>query len=306
MIPLITIEGATASGKTSLALELAEALQTTIISSDSRQVYRGLDIGTAKASAEEQGRVPHRLIDIIDPDQSYNAGLFVKDAAAIIAENQQEGRLSLICGGTGLYIKALLEGIFEHGHIDAAIRLDLKRRLDTEGLETLYHELILIDPAFAAQISARDAQRILRGLEIFAATGKPLSKHWEEQSRASSYASFRVLIDLPRSELYARINRRVELMLEQGLLDEIKAALSSGYSPQSPGLKTLGYKEFMPYIAGQSGLEECAALTAQHTRNYAKRQVTWYKKCNFDLTITSPGISISSVIDRIKAKFRDL
>lgn len=306
MIPLITIEGATASGKTSLALELAESLQTTIISSDSRQVYRELDIGTAKASLEEQSRVKHHLIDIINPDQSYNAGLFVKDASRIIDQNTSENKLSIICGGTGLYIKALLEGIFEHGPIKADIRHDLKSRLETEGLENLYQDLTRIDPVFAGQISQQDAQRILRGLEIFIATGKPLSKHWEEQTRESSYRAFRILIDLKREELYSRINKRVELMLEQGLIEEIRHALSQGYSPQSPGLKTLGYKEFIPYLEGDSSLEDCSSLTAQHTRNYAKRQVTWYKKCSFDLTITTPGISISSVTDRIRAKFSDL
>lgn len=305
MIPLITIEGATASGKTALALDLAEALQTSIISADSRQVYTELNIGTAKASEEEQSRVKHHLIDIIDPLQIYNAGSFIKDAEPIIKLNHDCGKLSIVCGGTGLYIKALLEGIFEHQPIDPELRTKLKARLDTEGTEILYRELSILDPVFAARISSNDVQRILRGLEIYQATGKAISKHWQEQTRDSVYSTFRILIDLTRDELYARINQRVEFMLQQGLISEITQVLNKGYSSQSPGLKTLGYKEFIPYLEGSRSLEECADITAQHTRNYAKRQVTWYRKCDFDLTITSPGISISSVIDRITAKFND-
>lgn len=305
MIPLLIIEGATASGKSSLALVLAEALQTEIISADSRQVYRLLDIGTAKVSQAELARVPHHLIDIIDPDQTFNAGLFVKAAENVIDRLSEQNKLSIVCGGTGLYIKALLEGIFEHGQLDPEIRDELRSRLRDEGAGELYLQLEKVDPLFASKISPSDSQRILRGLEIYLATGKTLSQHWSEQKRGSKYHTFRILIDLPRTELYARIDRRVRQMLDSGLIEEIRKVLGLGYSGSSPGLKTLGYKEFMPYLEGQDSLEECGSLTAQHTRNYAKRQVTWYRKCDFDLTITSPGISISSVIDRVHAKLGD-
>ena len=166
MIPVITIEGATASGKSALAIVLAEALNTEIISADSRQVYRYLDIGTAKLTKEEQKRVKHHLIDIINPDETYNAGAFVKDASIIIEKLHSEGKIPVICGGTGLYIKALLKGLFSLPPLPQEIRQNLKQHLKEEGLAALYAELKILDPLFAEKISENDTQRILRGLEV--------------------------------------------------------------------------------------------------------------------------------------------
>ncbi|HOM79401.1 MAG TPA: tRNA (adenosine(37)-N6)-dimethylallyltransferase MiaA [Candidatus Cloacimonas acidaminovorans] len=291
MIPVITIEGATASGKSALAIVLAEALNTEIISADSRQVYRYLDIGTAKVTKEEQKRVKHHLIDIINPDETYNAGAFVKDASLIIEKLHSEGKIPVICGGTGLYIKALLKGLFFLPPLPQEIRQNLKQRLKEEGLAALYAELKSLDPLFAEKISENDTQRILRGLEVAIGTGIPLSEHWQKQKSSCKYNAFRILIDIPRPELYQRINQRIEKMLAQGLLAEIENLFALGYDENSPGLNCLGYKEFLPYFKKEAGLEECILLAAQHQRNYAKRQVTWYRKGNFDLVISPSGIT---------------
>ncbi len=291
MIPVITIEGATASGKSALAIVLAEALNTEIISADSRQVYRYLDIGTAKVTKEEQKRVKHHLIDIINPDETYNAGAFVKDASIIIEKLHSEGKIPVICGGTGLYIKALLKGLFFLPPLPQEIRQNLKQRLKEEGLAALYAELKSLDPLFAEKISENDTQRILRGLEVAIGTGIPLSEHWQKQKSSCKYNAFRILIDIPRPELYQRINQRIEKMLAQGLLAEIENLFALGYDENSPGLNCLGYKEFLPYFKKEAGLEECILLAAQHQRNYAKRQVTWYRKGNFDLVISPSGIT---------------
>jgi len=286
MIPVITIEGATASGKTALAIELAEILKTEIISADSRQVYRYLDIGTAKVTKEEQKRAFHHLIDIINPDESYNAGTFASAAATIIEKLHSEGKIPIICGGTGLYIKALLNGLFTLPPLPKEIRENLKQRFKEEGLAPLYSELQQLDPDFACKISENDTQRILRGLEVALGTGLPLSEHWLQQKGDCKYNAFRILIDIPRPELYQRINLRMEKMLAQGLLDEIEHLFALGYTEDSPGLNCLGYKEFLPYFQKETDLEQCTLLAAQHQRNYAKRQITWYRKVTFDYVIS--------------------
>lgn len=301
MIPLITLEGPTASGKSALALALARELGTEIISADSRQVYRRMDIGTAKPSARDLEAVPHHLIDIIEPDESYNAGRFCADATHIIDGLHRRDRIPLVCGGTGLYVNALLRGLFPHISIDPSLRRQLKLRLAGEGLESLHRELKELDPAFTAGISGNDRQRVLRGLEVFLATGVPISEHWRRQSEQSGFRAFRILIDPPRAALYARIDARVDSMLGQGLLEEIKNLLSMGFDASSPGLNSVGYKEFLPHLMEAASLQDCAALAAQHTRNYAKRQCTWYRKIKFDLTLGSDA----GILSEIAAHVRD-
>ncbi len=302
MIPLVTIEGPTASGKTSLALRLAREMGSEIISADSRQVYRHMDIGTAKPRPAELEAVPHHLIDIIDPDESYNAGRFCDDAGRIITTLGD--KLPIVCGGTGMYVSALLNGIFPQIEIPSGIRQELKMRIKREGLEVLYEELQDADPDFAARISCRDRQRICRGLEVWQATGIPISEHWRKQSPKQKYTSFRILIDPPRQILYEKINKRTTDMLNQGLIAEITRLLEMGYDESSPGLNSLGYKEYIPYLKEKMPLEKCADLAAQHTRNYAKRQCTWYRKHKFDLTLASNECIISEVMELIKTRFK--
>ena len=300
MIPLVTIEGPTASGKSRLALELAEALETEIVSADSRQVYRWMDIGTAKPTKEDQERISHHLIDIVEPSESYNAGRFCAQAGEIVEALWKKGRLPLICGGTGLYIDSLLQGLFPEIEVPADLRDKLRQRLESEGLETLYTELQRLDPVFAAGVSVNDKQRILRGLEVFQASGTPISQHWERQSRSQTYTAFRILIDPPREKLYERINIRVVQMLQDGLLDEIRALFQRGFQPDSPGLNSVGYKEYFPHLLYGKPLQESMELAAQHTRNYAKRQCTWYRKHQFHLTLTSSDCIISDVTSKIQ------
>ncbi|MCB5247462.1 MAG: tRNA (adenosine(37)-N6)-dimethylallyltransferase MiaA [Candidatus Cloacimonetes bacterium] len=300
MISLVTLEGPTASGKSELALRLALELGTDIISADSRQVYRYLDIGTAKPSAEALKAVKHHLVDIVDPSESYNAGRFCADAVKIIAELDAQGKLPLVCGGTGLYVDAILRGLFPQIEISTELRALLRQRLEQEGLDVLYQELAGHDPFFASGISSNDKQRILRGLEVFHATGLPISEHWRRQETKRRFTAFRILIDPPREILYERINARVIKMLDGGLLDEIRRLIDRGYGPASPGLNSVGYKEYFPHLSGEATLAKCAALAAQHTRNYAKRQCTWYRKHKFDLTLGSNECNISGIAGLIR------
>lgn len=297
---IIVVEGPTGAGKSAIALQLAQALCTDIINCDSRQIYKYMDIGTAKPSAAQRAAIPHHLIDIITPDQSYNAGRFAQDAGSVIKELEAKAKIPLLCGGTGLYVRALLEGLFEHPPIDPAIREKLKRELADEGTAALHQRLSKIDPDFAQTVSPNDAQRILRGLEIFLATGKPLTQHWSNQKRQPRYAAFRILVNPDRKTLYERINSRLEAMLDQGLLSEIEALLQRGYTWTDPGLNSLGYKEFKSYFLAKESSQECAHKAAQHHRNYAKRQLTWYRKQKFDLTIPPDSFSLSDVLRALK------
>lgn len=304
MIPLITLEGPTASGKTELAILLAKELGSEIISADSRQVYRYLDIGTAKPSVEQLQQVKHHLISIIDPSESYNAGRFCADAGNIIEDLNSRGIIPIVCGGTGLYVSSLLTGLFPEIKMDKDIRANLIKRMNQEGLASLFEELKKIDPDFAFRISSNDKQRILRGLEVYYATGIPITKHWKNQTSHNRYHTFRILLQPPREILYPRINNRIQQMIDSGLLNEIEHLFKLGYTPLSPGSNTLGYKEFLPYFLESAPLNQCISLAAQHTRNYAKRQYTWYRKYKFDLTFTSNDYIISEIINIIKTYFK--
>lgn len=295
MIPLIIIEGPTASGKSRLALELAQCLDTEIISADSRQVYTKLNIGTAKPSPDELLLVKHHLIDIIDPAESYNAGRFVADAESAIQAVTAMGKIPIVCGGTGLYVRSLLEGLFLHPPIPAEIRATLRQRLIDSSIESLFSELQWIDPVLAGKISQTDTQRILRGLEVYYATGKPISTHWAEQAEQKKFNAFRILIDPPREMLYTRINERMDIMLQMGLLEEIRSLLESGYDASSPGLNSLGYHEYLPHLLEGTELSFCRDKAAQDSRNYAKRQCTWYRKYVFDLTIRDSVFTLSEI-----------
>jgi tRNA dimethylallyltransferase len=198
-----------------------------------------------------------------------------------------------------------LQGLFELPEQDPALREYLQNRLKTEGLNSLFAELQQLDPDFAMKISSNDPQRILRGLEVALGTGIPLSEHWRRQNRATRLTAFRILIDPLRAWLYKRIDQRMRLMIENGLLDEITELLKMGYDFHSPGLNSLGYKEFIPAFENRASLQDCTDLAAQHHRNYAKRQVTWYRKCSFDLTLDSSAITISEMIRRFEVEYSE-
>ncbi|MDD2649838.1 MAG: tRNA (adenosine(37)-N6)-dimethylallyltransferase MiaA [Candidatus Cloacimonadales bacterium] len=303
MIPLIIIQGPTGAGKSQVAIQLANIFDTEIISADSRQVYRYLDIGTAKASKIEQQNTKHHLIDIIYPDEKYSAGAFVNDAEKVIENLVHRQKIPIICGGTGMYIKALTDGIFEHQPIDEDIKTELQNTLNKNGLQNLYNHLQEIDPESASNIKPQDKQRIIRALEIILATGKSIREHWEEQKSYQKYKAFNIIVNHDREILYHRINERMDKMLTKGLINEIKTILDMGYSFDSFGLNSVGYKEFAPYFAGLSSLSDCIEFAKQHSRNYAKRQITWYKKIDFNFAFYGNLFNLSIVTREIENFF---
>jgi len=276
--PLLLISGPTAVGKSAVALELARRCNAEIINGDSLQVYRYLDIGTAKPDRTERGLLPHHLFDILDPDQPFNATDFQLRADAVIAEIHGRGALPLVVGGTGLYLKALLFGLCQMPEIDPEIRTQLEIRLEQEGCESLHTELGRYDAAMAARLAPRDKTRVIRALEIVLATGKSIT-HFQEQHKFSAprYDFLHVFLDLDREQLYQRINHRVELMIETGLRDEVQSILKKGYSPELKPLQSIGYRQMIDHLAGRLTLEQAIADTQQATRRYAKRQLTWFR-----------------------------
>ena len=288
-IKIIVLCGPTAVGKTALSLQIAETFSCEIISVDSMQVYRNMDIGTAKPTKTERDRIKHYLIDIVDPDETYTLGRFVKDADEAIQEITSHNNIPLLVGGTGLYLKGLLEGVFDesapgvdiHTGKDKAktgsVKDDLRKRLQQEGNEILYRELAEVDPDAAKRIHPNDTQRLLRGLEIFYVTGIPWSRHLADQRKSiRNYHAFKIGLTRPRQELYARIDRRVHLMVEQGLLDEVRKIVGLGYDRQLKAMQAIGYRHMVNFLDGNWTWEQTLELLARDTRHYAKRQFTWF------------------------------
>lgn len=269
-IPLLVLAGATASGKSQLALSLAEAFDGVIIAADSRTVYRDFDIGTAKPSAEEQARVPHRLIDVADPTDTYTVARFKAAAAEAIAEVHSQGKLPMLVGGTGLYIRGLVGGL-----VIPEVPPQPELRAEFEALENPHARLAEVDPVSAARLHPNDRVRVIRALEVHAVLGKPLSE--AATKGESPYEMLYLALGMERERLYDRINRRTHVMMEQGLQAEVER-LMARYGADLPLLQTLGYAETMDYLAGRVSRDEAIAAIQQHTRNYAKRQLTWFRR----------------------------
>ncbi|MFO7896662.1 MAG: tRNA (adenosine(37)-N6)-dimethylallyltransferase MiaA [Candidatus Cloacimonadales bacterium] len=304
MIPIIIIQGATASGKSKLAIELAQALDSEIISADSRQVYRKLNIGTAKVSPEEQKQVKHHLIDIVDPDEKYSAGRFVDDASEKIFELHAAAKIPLIVGGTGMYVKALLEGLIDIPEADAEVKEKMKKLAAEKSGAELQQMLAQVDAESAERIETNDLQKLLRALEVWEITGKPISQHYQEQRKLNIFRPFRIFLDLDRKILYQRINQRIDEMIDSGLLKEIDNLLQAGYRENDPGLISVGYREFYPWFRGEQSLEESIRLAKKHSRNYAKRQLTWFRRIEYDLTLHPEKINICEIKQKI-LKWKD-
>ena len=305
-IPLIIIQGPTAVGKSELALKIAEELDSSIISADSRQVYKYLNIGTAKPTTKDQNLINHHLIDIVKPDEEYNAGMFSEDADKIVKKISSQDRIPIICGGTGFYIKALLDGIFKAPEIPIDIRKHLRTSIETKGTESFYKQLKKIDPDSAMRINENDANRIIRALEIFETTGKTITQLWDEDTHTNkSYKTINIIVTEDREVLYNRINNRVDRMVDCGLLDEMHEILGKGFKRTDPGMNTVGYKELFPFLDGEKELVESIDKVKQNTRNFAKRQLTWYRKIDFDLTLVSKSITFSNVLDEIMKKLQE-
>jgi tRNA dimethylallyltransferase len=264
-------------GKTAVALELAETLGADIVNADSLQLYRELDIGTAKPTTAERSRVRHHLVDVADPDEPYDAARFAREGRAVIAALHQRGTPPLVVGGTGLYIKALLAGLFEQEDAVLEVRPRLARELADQGLPALFARLQALDPATARRLAPGDTYRILRALEVVEATGRPLSDlHAAHGFQDQPYETLKLGLTLPREELYRRIEARVDLMLGQGWLEEVRTLLHR-YPPDIKPLQALGYRQLVAVLSGALSLAEAAEETKKETRRYAKRQLTWFR-----------------------------
>lgn len=277
MTPIIGVVGPTAAGKTALAIDLARRFDAEIVGCDASQVYRGLDIGTGKATPAELGERPHHLIDVVDPDQPFDAAAYVRHADAAIADIRARGRAVIVCGGTGLYLRALLHGLCPAPPLDAGIRARLAERIEAGELPGLYAELRAADPALAARLAPADRQRIERGLGVYLTTGVPLSV-WQAQHGFEEERHPAVLIHLtwPRDVLRARIEARVAGMFAAGFVDEVARLVAAGFGPALRSLQALGYRHVAAALAGEITLEAARELTLTATRRYAKRQETWF------------------------------
>lgn len=276
--PLVVLCGPTAAGKTAAALELADHFDLEVVSADSRQVYRLMDIGTAKPTAEERSRVPHHLLDVVWPDEHFDAARFADMAASAIDGILARGRLPILVGGTGLYIRALTEGLAEIPGADPLMRRRLEEQTLVEGSAAMHRRLADVDPVAAAQLHPNDRVRIVRAIEVFELTGRPLSA-WQRSHgfRERRYRLLKIAMAPPRDELYRRIDGRAKAMLDEGLIAETEALLAAGYDPRLKALQTIGYREVLRLITGKVSREEALAELQQATRRYAKRQLTWFR-----------------------------
>jgi len=275
---IVIVLGPTAVGKTELALAVAPKVNAEIVNADSQQVYRYLDIGTGKPSKPERERVRHHLIDVVNPDEDFNAARYRQLAAASIDEIHKRGAKVLVSGGTGLYLKALTGGLFSGPSQDTELRANLEREIAQIGLAALYDRLIATDPGANTKIHPNDRQRIIRALEVYQSTGRPLSE-WQNEHRFQEEA-FQVLkigLARARAELYDLINRRSESMIRAGLLDEVRGLMERGYELDLKPLRSVGYRQMGEVIEGIKGLPEAIAEMKQETRRLAKRQLTWFR-----------------------------
>ena len=276
---LLVICGPTASGKTALGVALAQAIGGEVVSADSMQIYRRMDIGTAKPTAEEMGGVPHHMLDVADPAEDYSVARYVRDADACVRDILARGRLPIVVGGTGLYIDNLIAGR-DFAPFTGAWREKLQARAREEGLPALHAELRRVDPDRAQRLHPNDEKRILRALEVWYETGETITAHDQRtRSLPPRYDALRVCLNFSRREdLWARIDRRVDQMMADGLEGEVRALLASGVPPAATAMQAIGYKEFAAALRGEEPLAQAVAEVKLRSRQYAKRQLTWFRR----------------------------
>ena len=276
---LVIVLGPTAVGKSELALALALRTEGEIINADSQQVYRFMDIGTGKPSPADRQRAPHHLIDVVNPDEEFNAALFRRLATEAIEQVHRRGKTPIVCGGTGLYLKALTHGLFVGPGQSPEIRRDLEERINAEGLASLYQRLVAIDASVTATIHPHDRQRIIRALEVYQSTGKPLSEWQKEHAFGEDpFDLLKIGLARDRAELYERINRRCDQMVQNGFLEEVQGLVSLGFGLQLKPLCSVGYRQMGAVIQGTVNLAGASIEMKQETRNLAKRQLTWFRR----------------------------
>lgn len=276
---LLCLLGPTAVGKTEIAIQLAQRLNAEIVSVDSRQIYRRMDIGTAKPTPEEQRAAPHHLIDCADISQPFSVADYQSRADTAIADIQNRGKQVLLVGGAGLYFRAIVDGLFEGPGADAALRKHLQQEAEERGLAALHDRLRACDPKSADRIHPNNVVRVIRALEVYELTGIPMSEHqqqWAQEKQRYPFIAFGLTV--PRALLYRRIEQRVDLMLANELISEVKSLLAAGYARDTVALQSFGYKELIAYLDGNCTYTEAVAQLKQNTRRFAKRQLTWFRK----------------------------
>ena len=297
--PLVVIVGPTAVGKTAIALRLGEELGGEVVSADSRQLYRGMDVGTAKPSPEERRRVPHHLMDVLDPDEPFSLAQYQALAYQAIDQIMKRGRLSLLVGGSGQYVRAVVEGwVVPAVPPDRELRAALYREAEEVGAEALHARLAAVDPAAAARIMPTNVRRVIRALEVHQATGRPISQLQEK--RPPGYRLLQIGLTMARAELYRRIDQRVERMIEQGLVDEVRTLIERGYGCDLPAMSSLGYREIGMHLQGQISLEEAVRLIRRNTRRFVRRQYNWFRLSDPDIrwfdVLKSPYEEIAAAV----------
>lgn len=274
---VIVIAGPTCSGKTKVGIDLASKLGSEIISADSRQIYKLLSIGTAKPNDDELNKIKHHFVDILEPGAEYNVSRFEADALNVIQKLFDENKNPVVVGGSGLYIRALIDGIFNSVDVNEEYREELKYKREKFGNEFIYEELKKIDPASAEKMLPQNWKRVMRALEVFYITGEPISKFHDEYKRENKFNFVQFGLNWDRQTLYKNIETRVDQMISAGLIDEVKSILSKGYSKEINALNTVGYKEIISFLENEISLERALELIKRNTRRYAKRQLTWFR-----------------------------
>ena len=302
--PLICIVGPTAVGKTEIAIQLAQHLDAEIVSLDSRQIYRGMDIGTAKPTPDQQQAVPHHLIDCVEVDQPFSVAEYQRLADTAIAEIQERGKRTTAVGGAGLYFRGIIDGLFDGPGADAEIRSKFQREADEYGNVALHERLRRCDPEAANRVHPNNLVRVIRALEVYELTGKPISAFQQQWETNEPRYPFRVFgLNMSREVLYRRIEDRVDQMVEIGLIEEVKWLLDQGYPRNCIAMQSFGYKELIDHLDGMRTFDEAISLLKQNTRQFAKRQLTWFRNDpRIEWLDTSQFSSMEGIVDNLIAK----
>jgi tRNA dimethylallyltransferase len=277
--PVVVIVGPTAVGKSRVAVEVAKAFETEVLTADSRQVYRGMDVGTDKPAQEDRQGIPHRLIDLVDPDESFNAGLYRRQAIDEIERLYRDSRLPLVVGGTGLYVRTLLNGLCDAPSADPILRAALRQEAEDEGYDRLYARLAAVDPVAAARLHPRDESKVIRALEVYQLSGRRMSDFQQEHGFVERpFSALIIGLNRDRNTLYLRIEERIDWQLAHGLIEETKQLLAQGYRCDSGAMKGLGHRQVAEYLAGKYDVDEMVRRFKRDTRHFSKRQMTWFRK----------------------------
>ena len=298
---LIAIGGATASGKTAAAVRLCQLIGGEVVSCDSMQVYRGMDIGTAKPTLAERGGIPHHMIDIVDPAENYSVSAFREQASAVIQDILARGKQPVLCGGTGLYIDALTRPMAFSQQSDDALREALKSVAGEPGGKARLHDMLAaVDPDSAARLHENDVRRVIRAIEIYRLTGRTMTEQMAiDQEREGDYRVSLFALDWPREALYRRIDQRVDQMIARGLVAEVQRLLQQGVPPESTAMQALGYKEIAAALNGQCAMDEAVDAIKLGTRHYAKRQLTWLRRDGRARWIPAEGQDLTEIVNTI-------